>query len=293
MLQIERILVPIDFSEGSLAAAACAGEIARHFHSEVTLLHVNEFLVIHPLTGPLGFGITSWESMRSDHIAARQKELEEFGATELMGISVNRLVCSGDPARLIIERARTEKSSLIIMPTRGAGPFRRFLLGSVTAKVLHDAECPVWTSPHLAEAHPPSPTTVRHVMCAVNFGPQSSKAVRWAAAFATELGARLTVVHVVMETPPGLPERYAFHWHGEAHYGANERLYALLLDSGIKADSLVVSNSDIPRALATAAEAKDAGLLVIGRSGPSESAKRLGSHAYDIICNAPCPVVSI
>ena len=34
------------------------------------------------------------------------------------------------------------------MPTHGFGPLRRFLLGSVAAKVLHDAQCPVWTSVH-------------------------------------------------------------------------------------------------------------------------------------------------
>jgi nucleotide-binding universal stress UspA family protein len=293
MFQLERILVPIDFSDGSLIAASHAGALARHFHSEVTLLHVNEFLVIHPLTGPLGFGITSWESIRSEHLTTRQKELDEFGTVELSGISVKRLVCSGDPAKLIVERALAESSDLIIMPTHGGGPFRRFLLGSVTAKILHDAECPVWTGPHLAEPPALTPTDIRHVMCAVNFGPQSSKAVRWAAAFAAEFGAKLTVVHAVLETPPSLPDQYAFQWHGEAHCGAGERLRTLLLDSGIRADSLVVSDGDVPRALSAAAKEKGAGLLVIGRSCAGEMAKRLGSHTYAIICNAPCPAVSI
>src|SRR5579859_1536808 len=140
MFQLERILVPIDFSDGSLSAASQAGALARHFHSKVTLLHVNEFLAIHALTGPAGLGITSWESIRSEHLAARQKELDEFARAELSGISVRRLVCTGDPAKLIIEHACAENSELIIMPTHGGGLFRRFLLGSVTAKVLHDAD---------------------------------------------------------------------------------------------------------------------------------------------------------
>ena len=37
------------------------------------------------------------------------------------------------------------------MPTHGYGPFRRFILGSNTAKVLHDADCPVWTGVHVEE----------------------------------------------------------------------------------------------------------------------------------------------
>ena len=293
MFQLERILVPIDFSDGCLSAASQAGALARHFHSKVTLLHVNEFLAIHALTGPVGFGITSWESIRSEHLAVRQKELDEFARAELRGLSVRRLVCTGDPAKLIIEHACAENSELIIMSTRGGGPFRRFLLGSVTAKVLHDADCPVWTGAHLGEVPVLTSTVFRHVMCAVNFGPESTKAVRWAAAFATELGAKLTVVHAVLETPPSLPDRYAFQWHDEAHRGANERLCASLSDAGVQADVLVVSNGDIPRAISSAVKEKGAGLLVMGRSCSGQTPKRLGSHAYNIICNAPCPVVSI
>jgi len=293
MFKLERILVPIDFSDNSLIAASHAGALARHFHSEVTLLHVNEFLVIHPLTGPLGFGITSWESLRSEHLAARWKQLNEFGTAELSGIRVKRLVCSGDPAKLIVERARAENSDLIIMPTHGGGPFRRFLLGSVTAKVLHDAECPVWTGAHLAEAPAFTLTDIRNVMCTVNFGPQSSKVVRWAAALAAECGGKLTVVHAVLETPPSLPDRYMFQWHEEAHCGAEERIQVLLRDWGIQAEVLVVSDGDIPRAISAAAKEKAAGLLVVGRSSGGGAPKRLGSHTYAILCDAPCPVVTI
>jgi len=233
------------------------------------------------------------EAIRSEHLAARKKELDEFGALELSGIRVKRLVCSGDPARLIVERASAENSDLIIMPTHGGGSFRRFLLGSVTAKVLHDSECPVWTGAHLEEAPSLTPTDIRHVMCAVNFGPQSCQAIRWAAALAKEFGAKLTVVHAVLQTPPNLPDRYAFQWHEEAQHGTDERLHTLLLDFGIQADSLVVSDGDVPRALSAAAKEQGAGLLVIGRSSAAKASKRLGSQTYSIICYAPCPVVSI
>jgi nucleotide-binding universal stress UspA family protein len=289
----ERILVPIDFSDSSLVAVNHAGVLARHFHSEITVLHVSEVLVFHPLNGPLGFGIASTEAERAEHLSRQQKRLDEFGAAELAGISVKRLLCSGDPAKLIVQRAHDEKSDLILMPTHGHGCFRRFLLGSVTAKVLHDAACPVWTGAHLAEAPALPPTDVRHVMCAVNFGPQSSNAVRWAAKLASEFDAKLTVIHVALDCPPNLPERYMFHWNEEAHWGAQERLRGLLLDSGTQADVLVTSDGDIPKALSAAAKDKEAGLLVIGRSCAGDITRRFGTHTYSIICNAPCPVVSI
>jgi nucleotide-binding universal stress UspA family protein len=293
MFQLQRILVPIDFSDNSVTATSQAGALARRFRSEITLLHVSEFLGGYALSGPLGYGITSDEAERAEQLSRLRKQLEEFARADLSGLSVKRILCCGDPAKVIVQRARDEKSDLIVMSTRGQGVFRRFLLGSVTAKVLHDAECPVWTGAHLAELSASSPADIRHVMCAVNLGPQSSDEIRWAASFAEESAATLTVAHVVLDNPPNLPERYMFQWHEEAHWGAEERLRTLLLDLGLHADVLVVSDGDIPKAISNAAKENEAGLLVIGRSCAGRASRPLGSHAYSVICNAPCPVVSV
>ena len=50
------------------------------------------------------------------------------------------------------------------MSTLGEGAFYRFLLGSVTAKVLHESHCPVWTGAHLEEAQARE-FSIRHVLC--------------------------------------------------------------------------------------------------------------------------------
>ena len=270
-----------------------AGALARRFHSEITLLHVAEFSIVHPLSGPLGFGITSTEAERAEHMERRRQQLAQFSEDELSGIPVKRILCCGDPAQVIVERARAEKSDLILMPTRGYGAFRRFLLGSVTAKVLHDGECPVWTGVHLMDSPLADLGEIRQVMCAVSLGPQSANIIRWAADFAAEFGARLTVALAVIDAPPSLPERYMFQWHEEAHWGAEERLHALLLDSGIHADILVVSDGDVPKSLSLASLEKGAELLVIARGCAHDAEKKLGAHAYATICHAPCPVVSV
>jgi nucleotide-binding universal stress UspA family protein len=293
MLHLQRILVPIDFSDHSAAAVNQAGVLARQFQSEIVLVYVNEFFVPPISGGALGYGIVSAEAERDEHVGRRQKQLDELGLVELSGIPVKRLQCWGDPAQTIIQLACAEKSDLILMPTRGHGVFRRLLLGSVTAKVLHDAECPVWTGAHLPETSAFRLADIRHVMCAVNFAPQSSNAVRWAADFASALDAKLTVVHAVFDQPPHLPDRFMFQWHEEAHWGAEEALRTLLLDSGIQGDVLVVSDGDIPRSLAAAAWDKAADLLVIGRRSGGDKTGKLGSHAYSIVCQARCPVVSI
>jgi nucleotide-binding universal stress UspA family protein len=75
-----------------------------------------------------------------------QQDVAEFAAGELGHFRVHPLVFGGDPATAIVEKAHSECADLIVMATHG---FRRFILGSVTAKVLHDADCPVWTGAHL------------------------------------------------------------------------------------------------------------------------------------------------
>ena len=63
-------------------------------------------------------------------------------------------LAQGDAATEIVQFAMRENVDLIAMPTRGCGVFRKMLLGSVTAKVLHDASCPVWTSSHTEHVTP-------------------------------------------------------------------------------------------------------------------------------------------
>jgi len=83
-----------------------------------------------------------------------------------------------------------------VMPTHGYGPFRRFILGSVTAKVLHDAECPVWTGVHL-EASSTQTVHFRQVTVALDLGPQSERTLMWASRFAKDSGAKLALVHAM------------------------------------------------------------------------------------------------
>ena len=59
-----------------------------------------------------------------------------------------------------------------MMPTHGYGIFRSLLLGSVTAKVLHDAACPVWTGVHVEET-PPASAAFENIMCAVDLTEKS------------------------------------------------------------------------------------------------------------------------
>src|ERR1035438_8823524 len=144
-----RILLPVDFSERSAGAVHCARSLACHFGSELTLLHV----LVPPQYefGAVDVAGSMLAELGRDRARQATVELDTFMAPELDGLNVRRVLLEGDPATTVVDYAHREQTGLIIMPTHGYGPFRRYILGSNTAKVLHDADCPVWTGTHLPD----------------------------------------------------------------------------------------------------------------------------------------------
>ena len=279
MHSLTKILVPIDFSERSLGAVHYAKALAVRFGSEITLLHVlapprYEF-------GTLEAGGSILSELYMNRSAQVAEELDGFQAGELAGLNVRRLVLEGDPARAIVELADKEQTGLIVMPTHGYGPFRRFILGSITAKVLHDADCPVWTGVHLEEA-PAGDMALRRILCAIDLGPQSCKTLEWAGCVQKQIGAELTVMHVT-SCAEGRDDMEAQVRDEVAKLEQRTGVYAqVLLEPG-----------DPPGTVCTAADRIMADLLVIGRGSAAGVFGRLRTNAYAIIRQSACPVVSV
>jgi nucleotide-binding universal stress UspA family protein len=179
------------------------------------------------------------------------------------------------------------------MPTHGYGPFRRLLLGSVTSKVLHDADCPVWTGVHL-EKHPSAePLALSHILCAIDLGPHSTKALDWASRLATEFRSKLTIAHVVASLDPRTEDYYfAPEWRKYVMDQAKEDIEKLQRNVGTQAE-VDLETGDISKSVSLAAENLKADLIVIGRGATAGVLGRFRTHAYSIIRQSPCPVVSV
>ena len=287
MKPLSKIVLPVDFSERSLGAARYAKTLANRFHAELTLLHV--LTPPHYEFGALEIGGSMLTELYTNRAAQVEKELETFLAGELEGVEAKRIVLEGDPARQIVEYAHAENAGLIVMPTHGYGPFRQFILGSITAKVLHDADCPVWTGVHLEEAPQTETTPFRQILCAIDLGPQSCKALEWAAAMQKEFGAALTVVHAMaVSAGAGQEDKRA----REMELAVRDDMAHLQQRWGMQAE-LVVEAGDPPKVVCEIAEKLHAGLLVIGRGSAAGVFGRLRTNAYAIIRQSPCPVVSV
>ena len=290
MFPLTKILLPVDFSERCLGAARYAEALAAHFHAEITLLHVLEPIRYEFST--LEFGGTVLNDLAASRSVLAQKQLDGLLEGELEGVRVARVLLDGDPAQKIVEYAHNERMNLIALPTHGYGPFRRFILGSVTAKVLHDADCPVWTGVHLEQAPKVGAIAFRNIVCSLDLGPQSRKALACAAEMAAEFKARLTLVHAYpcIESRPG--EYFDHDLAADLARSAREELEKLRQEAGAEAD-LVVEGGDAPQVVCRAAQAHHADLLVIGRGSAAGLFGRLRTNAYAIIRQSPCPVVSV
>lgn len=292
MRSLSHILLPVDFSERAMAAARSARFLAEHFQSRLTLLHVipPAYYDVGPLEAA-GAILPEIERLRAEQA---RRELTAFLADELAGPAVDRVVLEGDPAARIVAFAHERHADLIVMPTHGYGPFRRFILGSNTAKVLHDADCPVWTGVHMPEApaaYARGAGRFGRVLCAVDLGPQSAKALEWASWLQREFGAGLSVMHVTAAAAELSPGAEA-HWRTQIRQAVAEEIERLQEAVGTRAEVLIEAG-ETAAAICAAASRLAAGVLVIGRGSAAGVYGRLRTNAYAIIRQAPCPVVSV
>jgi nucleotide-binding universal stress UspA family protein len=214
----------------------------------------------------------------------------ELAHKQLEGLVVKSLLLEGgDPAHTIVQTVQQEGADLIMLPSHGS-TFDQFLLGTVTAKVLHRTECPVWTGAHLEETTAQK-FAIRNVLCAVDLGPRADETVSWASQMAAESGARLTLAHVtggVEFWGPG--GSYVNQDWKEALVGdASRRIAELQQRMGIKAE-VFIGSGDVPKVLSQAAKQTNADLLVTG-SYPYGG--HLRTHGYAIICAVPIPVLNV
>jgi len=287
----ENILFPVDFSKRSQAAARQVAAYASQFHSRVTLLHLVETPDF--LFGMPEYSVVSFSQIRDEQMAERRKKFETWLHAELDGVPIRRVIAEGDPGREIVRYAHENEVSLIMMPSHGFGPFRRFMIGSTTAKVLHDAHVPIWTDAHAEEsAEHPRSSQLKSVLCAIDLGPQSEAALQVASGIAAQTGGDVQVVHAI----PTIEVRPASYFDADfsAHLSAEARLRAEELQDKTGTNFKVcVQGGDPSEVVSRLATARQADLVVIARGAILGGLGRLRTHAYSIINKSPAPVLSV
>ena len=147
MFPFKKILVPTDFSEPSFCGLKMAGEMAKHFDTEIVIVNVHKPIPQLPKprveASETTFDISGYEKQI---IAEAENNLVELGK-EFLGdqLNVRVIVREGEAAHEILDAAEEENVDAIVIATHGRTGLSKIVFGSVAQRVVRRAKCPVVT----------------------------------------------------------------------------------------------------------------------------------------------------
>jgi len=288
MPSIASILYPVDFSPSCIAMAPYVKRAAALLEARVSLIHVVD---------PTGYNglqlyVRPISEVSEEHMAIGRDRLDSFLTAEFPAAEFPRILTSGDAATEIARVAREDRFNLIIMPTH-SGIFRQMLLGSTTAKVINDADCPVLTSRH-AQTIAPRPMEHREWLCAVGLSSNSERVLRFASQVAAQARGKLSIIHAVQAGDTNLPIQLDLREeiHSAERQEANRRIADLQQMIGVDAP-VRIAVGQVKEALLEAAREADADALIIGRSHQPGAHGRMRDLTYAMVRDSPFPVLSV
>jgi nucleotide-binding universal stress UspA family protein len=286
------IIFPTDFSKASEAIAGHAAGLAKATSSKVWILSVVPRLedwhgVSESYFGPFSDStIAAFKKDRRGLEAERTKVLQQFREKCFASVESEVAVRSGGVGDQVLDFAKEKNAGLIMMATRSLGRRRQFLIGSITAKVLHDAPCPVWTSPHPQELAPFRP--YKKIVLALDYRSLSVPLLVRACEFAERFGAGLSVFSAI---PNALDKGHQFV--NELKKNLTSVLEKHLADCKGKSSIHLLEGNPGDVIWQVVEDLEQADLIVTGRGRLDEAAAHEHSHNYEIIWNAPCPVITL
>ncbi len=286
MLPFRKILFPIDYSQSCEATVPYVKEMVRHFDAELTLVHAygRDSIAYRDL-------IVSNQGWLKKVQNLEEERLKKFASETFPAQRLQLSVAEGEAGTVIRNVVEHEGADLVMMPTRGQGPVRRLLLGSVTAKVLHDISAAVWTGTgSVLEGHE-ARLPYQSVLCALDQTEEAEAVLDAAASLARSYQAQLFLLHAVVSPPMALEIDFSVY-RKELMDAADFKLRELKSRLGISAPHTVTGAAMVDAIRAEALRRK-ADLLVAGRGLAQNVIGRIWSNLYSIIRETPCPVISI
>jgi universal stress protein A len=142
-IQIQRILLPTDFSTNSATATKYACEFATKFDAELHLMHTLE---VHPAATPeFAMGLALPSHIAESRAAAEKALTGVLDPQWSAGRKVIHAILEGSPKVEIVRYARKQNIDLIVLSTHGRTGLAHVIVGSVAENVVRTAPCPVLT----------------------------------------------------------------------------------------------------------------------------------------------------
>ncbi len=297
MVAFTHILVPIDFSEFSARSLSHAAALARWYDARLTVLHVGPAFDPLLAQGELGLPIQGVNLPTPEKTVGEMQRWLDVGGMAPGAVPVARL---GDASTTIVEEAIRDNADLIVMGTHGRRGFKRFLLGSVTERVLREAPCPVLTVPARAPAGSSDIVTFKRILCPTDFSPSAALALQFALNLARQADGAVTVLHGIEWLAEEEPRT-------RTYANMSDIRQRLLEESKKQMDDLVAAESQtwsridsdvvfgrVYREILRAADARQSELIVMGAQGRGGlDLAVFGSTTQQVVRGASCPVLTV
>ncbi len=142
MLEIKKILYPVDFFESSDNILPYVKLMAEKLGAEIELIHV-----VRGSADFVGFEMgTAWySSFEAELLEGGQKAMYRFAEEKFPGLDIKTTIAVGDITEEIIKHAVKSGTDMIIIGTHGRKGLDKIMFGSVAAGVVKGAHCPVLT----------------------------------------------------------------------------------------------------------------------------------------------------
>ena len=304
-----RILVPLDGSALAAQALPYAQVLGKALGTEIEL-----FRVVPTLSDILrGISMNnyedSWSSASYEQLEAWRQQIRHEAEENLTrtvasmraaGSSVRSKIREGYPPEAIAQEAEQESNTLIVITTHGRTGLSRWWIGSVTDRVLHLTNAPIFVVRAQPEEEDPAPQPpqLHNVILPLDGSPLAEQAIPHAAIIATALNARVDLLHSVTDqriVPPESPVPEAFQ--PKQHTQATEYLSMIrdrLLAQGVTNTEIIITEADAAEAIAETALGSDDSIIVMsthGRSGIQRTV--IGSVADKVARHSGCPVLLV
>jgi nucleotide-binding universal stress UspA family protein len=283
-MQIKNILVQVDFSPPSRVALTQARALSEIFQARLTLLHVVESAVAP------AFPAEAARSQKEHYKQSRRMMPALLTPKDRQNPNLKTEVRSGNIVQEMFSVAREDKSDLIVMGAHGRGLFGRWLIGSVTEKVLRGSTIPVVTVGRVSQ-----PLELRRILFATDFSGSWKEGSRFALNFARRARANLIGLHVIeIEAQDGAEAAvYLRDLRVEEARTKMDEFQEMAIEEGVAIDTVFVDGVAGTAILQTAGqESTDLIVLTIPK-GRLADENLVGTTVTHVIREAHIPVLTV
>ena len=283
----EDILLPFDGSDGAAEALHHATEIAHWADATIHVLFVAD---------TTRDSVTVVETQVVDALVQEGEDIVEDAEKTLrtLGADYESDVVQGNPAPTIVEYAERYDHDLVVMPTHGRKGVSRYLVGSVTEKVVRLSSVPVLTARMQPDEQLAFP--YENILIPTDGSTGATHAAEHGLSLAADLDATVHALSVVDETSLGLDVRSTISGR-EQEQAATDAVDDLVSEAetyGVANTVRHIEHGTPNEVILDMVESSDIHAVVMGTTGRRGTDRiLLGSVAEKTVRSAPVPVITV